>query len=355
MSLLNLFSISFFLGLMVSLFLGLSVNLWFSLLIFLGLIILIFWRKSNRLAVKALIVISFYLFGLVWPTALSLAKGAIFPDSPFYLPIGKKINEVKGKIENSLTENLNQPESSLAYGVLFGSKTNNFDKSFLNDLRRTGTVHMVAVSGFNMSIIIGILLNTSILVANRGFIVLGLGGLVAYLFLVGFSASVLRSIIMGLYLFTAQVLGRQKNLMDAFLFSGALLLFLNPTFLLDLGYQLSFLSLLGIIYLSPIFAVLFKKLPLDLDKVLGATLAAQIMILPISSFNFGQVSLIAPLANLLTFWTITPIMLLAFLQIIFSPIKILALILASTNSVLLGFFVKVVELLSSLPWAVITF
>lgn len=361
MSFLNFLCLSFFLGIIVPLVFSVStsLNVWLiSLFVLVASIFSARFITRDGQLVKALVVLFVYFLGFGWISLFDLVSRLNFNFDflSFLAPIGKSIEELRLGVSQILKSSLGQRPGALALGMIFGSRQAQFDHVFIEQLRRTGVVHMVAVSGYNVSIIINILLNTSFLVMSRAFIVLGILILLIYTLVVGFSASVLRAVVMGLYLFVARLFGRQGNLWDALLFSAALLLFFNPRFLLDLGFQLSFLAMLGIIFLSPFFERVFRRLPHELPQIIGATLSSQIMILPVALFNFGQISLVAPLTNLLTFWTVPAIMTLTAAQAaLYFLSPWLALPFAWANLTLLNYFIGVVELLSRLPWASLTF
>lgn|GEM_PF-4145228 len=345
----NHFCLSFTLGLFVSLIFISKVSVpVVGAVIIVCLAIFIKLAKRDRLVP---VILAFYFLGVLRP--------ALYWDVvPFLNSIsGQPVAEsMRQDIKTVLSKTLPEPQASLAYGILFGvSKGSRFDRNFLQELRHTGTAHMVTVSGYNVSIVMGILMNTSILLVNKAFILTGFAGLLLYDVVAGFSASVIRATIMGLYLFLAGVFGRQKNISDALLFSAALILFLSPPTLFDLGFQFSFLAMMAVIYISPILEKVFRFLPSELNKVASATLASQVMIMPISVYSFGQVSIIAPLANVLTFITIPPIMGLTALTVLAgqAPPPLLGLI-SIPNYVLLDYFVKVVGFLSSLRWASVT-
>jgi len=293
-------------------------------------------------------IVIFYLLGLARPSVAWDYQNVLTGISG--VPV---VESTRQAVKASLNKSLPEPHSSLAYGILFGvAKGQSFDRNFLLDLRRTGTAHMVAVSGYNVSIIVGIVLNTSVLLVSKAFLLPGILGLLLYDVVCGFSSSVMRATVMGLYLFAAGLFGRQKSMSDALLFSAALILALFPGALFDLGFELSFLAMMAVMYLSPLFEKLFKFLPGELNKVVSATLASQVLIMPVSVYSFGQLSIIAPLANVLTFITVTPIMALTALGVLagFGP-SFLANIISIPNFVLLDYFVKVVGTLSALPWS----
>jgi len=125
------------------------------------------------------------------------------------------------------------------------------------------------------------------------------------------------------------------------------MLIFNPLLLtLDAGFQLSFAAVLSIIYLKPIFDNWLEKLPnpFSLRDILTLTLAAQVGVLPILVWHFGQISLISPLANLLIV-PFLPFLMIGGLIIAICPIKILAYPLW----LLLGLILKMIEVLSLVP------
>lgn len=346
----NYLCLSFILGLFISVIFISSVSL--PVIIVTLLILLLLFLKLGAGSRLAPLILAFYFLGILRP-------GLAWDYTAFLNTISKQpvVENIRQDMKTILNKTLPEPHSSLAYGILFGvTKGTSFDRNFLLDLRRTGTAHMVAVSGYNVSIVIGVLMNTSILLVSKAFLIFGFAGLLFYDLVAGFSASVMRATIMGLYLFIAGLYGRQKNLSDALLFSAALILFLSPPALLDLGFQFSFLAMMAVLYLSPIFEKVFKFIPSEANKAVSATLASQVMILPVSVYSFGQISIIAPLANVMTFITVPAIMALTALSVLVGQVSTeLSGLISIPNFVLLDYFVKIITWLSSLKWASITF
>lgn len=354
----NYICLAFILGLFISLAAIPAPSLPLSALVITAVLLASFrWGRgpaSTRLGGRFLpfAVLVFYLLGMVRP-----ALAWDYENLLSQISANPGVEAARQNIKAVLSRDLPEPHASLAYGILFGTaKGQSFDRNFLASLRRTGTAHMVAVSGYNVSMVLGILLNTSILLVSKAFLIPGLLFLILYDVLVGFSASVMRATLMGLYLFTAGILGRQKNYSDALLISAAAILALSPRAFLDLGFQLSFLAMMAVLYLSEPLERVFKILPKELNKVVSATLASQILIMPVSVYSFGQISLIAPLANALTFITVPAIMTLtAFGALAGLVFPFSAWVFSAANFVVLDYFVKVVGALSSLKWASLTF
>jgi len=137
---------------------------------------------------------------------------------------------------------------------------------------------------------------------------------------------------MAFFLMTAQYLGRPSTASRGVLFAAALMLALNPLLLrLDVGFQLSFLAIIGLIYLEPIFSRWLKCIPnpklFPVRATTSATLAAQFFTLPILVYNFGRIPLLSPLTNLLIVPFLAPVTILIFIfglaAMIFWPLGLL--------------------------------
>lgn len=244
-----------------------------------------------------------------------------------------------------------EPEGSLASGMILGSG-NLGNSRLVENLRTTGTSHIVSVSGFNISIIIVVLINSLVFVSTKVLIPLLVLIVLIFDLMVGFTPSVLRATIMGFFLLLAKIVGRQGNMTDALVLSAATISFLDPRSLASLGFWLSFSSLAGIVYFYPFISGFFKDWPRLIGEPLGVTFAAQLGVLPFVIYSFGTVSLISPLANLLVGWTIPSVMALTFLTGFFGQFLFpLGNLFGALDLVLLTYFVKVIEVLAKIPYA----
>lgn len=229
-----------------------------------------------------------------------------------------------GRIEKSLSSILPEPEASFAAGLVLGQKTN-LPKYLLTNLQITGTTHLIALSGYNVTIIINALvlllspyLNKRWLLVFGGFLVL------FFIIMTGLSASVVRATIFSLLLIFGKTVGRKANQINLMLLAAVIMVIFNPNLLLyDIGFQLSFAAFSGIIIISPIIdrVILKTKLvawPAYITKTFSETLSAQLAVMPIIIFSFKIVSLISPIANLAVLWIIPWAMLLVFIGIALS-------------------------------------
>lgn len=209
----------------------------------------------------------------------------------------------KNKFVESINKILPEPQASFLGGLLLGAKRG-IPEEVMNNFNRTGTTHIVAISGYNITIIASVLESVliSLYISRKKrfwFVVLGI---LFFVIITGAQASVVRAAIMGYLVFIARHFGRLSNATNAIIFTGALMIFINPKILVfDVGFQLSFLATMGLIYLTPIVEKYLFWLPekLALRESMTQTLSAIIMTTPIILYNFSRLSLVAPLANIL--------------------------------------------------------
>ena len=271
-----------------------------------------------------------------------------------------KIFLLKKILRGSINYGLAEPEASLAGPIIFGGQ-----QGLSSDLRakfsQTGLTHIMAVSGMNVSMLAAIV---SVILFNIGFnrrqaFYLSVAFLVGYIILVGAPASAMRAGLMGFLVLWAIHLSRLYRLANSLALAAATMLLINPKLLRDdIGFQLSFLAILGIAYFYPFLDNWLEKIKIPKLKgardILSITLAAQIFTAPIIAFNFSQISLIAPLANLLVLWTLpilTIIILIALPLGIFLPAA--AFLFFFPGWLILKYIIIIVSRLSMLPYAYI--
>lgn len=255
----------------------------------------------------------------------------------------------RSELDKRISHLLPSPQSELLSGILLGEKKN-LPVNLKLALRDTSTLHMVVVSGQNLTLLAGVLMNLAGLLRRKVAISITLLAIIGYTLLTGAQIPVLRAAIMAALTFLAQFFGRQKDAVWVLIVVAALLLLINPLWILDLSFQLSFLATAGVVIAAPILLNYFK-LPL-IGQDLAVTTGAQLMVMPIIIQNFHQLSLVGIVANLLTAWTIPFIMILGSITVLVSFFsQLLAQILAYALGALLTYFIYIVEFFSSLPFA----
>jgi len=220
----------------------------------------------------------------------------------FFAGLNKLKNKVKDKIDLYFT----QPQGAVIAALLLGLKNELPD--FLRDqFARAGLAHLLAISGLHITILCLILSAfwTSVLVINRRqAFYLTAALVVLFVILAGIPASAVRAAIMGLSLAYAGTIGRPGSSWRILLMAAALMLAINPYLLkADVGFQLSFLAVLGISLFNDGFERFFRWVPNQdywpLRSYLAISLSAQVLTLPLVFYKFGTLSLIAPLSNIL--------------------------------------------------------
>lgn len=243
------------------------------------------------------------------------------------------------------------PQAQLLSGISLGIKKD-LPADLRLALRDTSTLHMVVVSGQNLSLLAALLLGLSGLLTRKIAIILTFFVISAYVVLTGGQIPVIRAALMAYLANLAALLGRQNDGFWTLILIAGLMLWINPRWIADLSFQLSFLATFGVIVVAPILLNFLKKWPSFIKNNLAVTVGAQLMVLPVISQNFHQISLISIPANLLTLWTIPYIMggglILLFLSFVSD---ILAKILALGLAVLLTYFIYIVKFFASLPFA----
>lgn len=195
------------------------------------------------------------------------------------------------------------PFNSLLLGITIGQQSS-IPQNIKDEFQYSGTTHLLVASGSNVSIVMSIVL-TFLFLATRSRapslwkIFIAAIAVILYALLVGAEPSIWRASIMALIAFTALLTNSEKESLIALFVSGIILTANQPFVLFDLSFQLSFLSVLGIVLLSPRIMAILKPFPSWLTLPIAITLAAQLAITPVAIYYFQRLSLIAPIANLI--------------------------------------------------------
>lgn len=268
----------------------------------------------------------------------------------------QKILQLKDKLRESIFQNLSPPQSSLLASMILGDKRKLSD-DLKEKLNIAGLRHITAISGMHVAILMGVIMSTLTAFGRRPAFYATLIIIALFIFMTGLQPSAVRAGIMGSMFLLANYLGRQGVSSRGLVFAAAFMLLLNPLLLRqDVGFQLSFLAVIGIIYLMPVFQNLFQKLPVSsLRDIISMTLAAQIFTLPILVYNFGQMSSVSVPANILVVPLLPFIMISGFLFALLGIIsQTLGWILSWPSWLLLTWVSRVAEWLSQIPFAYLT-
>ncbi len=264
----------------------------------------------------------------------------------------------KNKFRETAQSFISPPEVGFLEALVFGEE-GNIPKEWKDKLNFTGTRHVTAVSGMNITIISSLILSFAISLGlwRHQALRLSMSLIWLYILMIGAPASALRAGIMATLLMIGQYCGRLSSVSRAVIFAAFFMLLLNPLLLrFDVGFQLSFLAIFGMIYFQSFFSNLLKIIPdlkaLPLKTTLSITLAAQVFTLPILIYNFGYVSLISPIANALIVPFLAPITILIFVFGLTGMISgFFGFILSLPVWLSLTYIVKTIDWFSELSWA----
>ncbi len=264
--------------------------------------------------------------------------------------IGPYISKIHYKLSDSVYSFMPSPHAELVLGMVLG--IDNFDQlpKFKDTLKRSGTVHVVVVSGFNISLVyaslIGILGSKY---SGRNILIVIFCTLI-YALLAGFNPPVVRAWVMSIFSGASAGIGQKFGTLRTLLLSVCLISAIFPCYILSLSFQLSSLATLGIIMIStPIQSNLERILKIKNFFVedFSISLSAQIFVLPLILYVTKSVSLISLIINGLVLWTVPTITILGFVFSLSSFInttlaKLIMLIIYPFTFI----FTKSVEILS---------
>jgi competence protein ComEC len=251
---------------------------------------------------------------------------------------------------------LGEPHAALASGLVVGEKAA-LGNDLIDDFRRAGLIHIVVLSGYNITIIAASIRRLlSFLPRNMGIILGGLG-IVLFGILVGGGATVVRSCVMALIALLGELFRRDYNVARALFIAAALMLIQNPLILLyDPSFQLSFLATLGLVTLS---SPLEKHLGFITEKMgirglVASTFATQIFVSPLIFYIMGQLSIIGIVVNIIVLPFIPLTMLLIALAGLSGFIShIPSQIAGWASHILLSYELFMVRFFAHLPFAYI--
>ncbi|HSL46135.1 MAG TPA: ComEC/Rec2 family competence protein [Anaerolineales bacterium] len=224
--------------------------------------------------------------------------------------VSAALYEFKEKALGNIYRLFPDPESSLMAGILLGVDTG-LTRELQDAFKNTGTAHIIAISGFNISIIAGLFMTffSRFLGPRRGALVAILG-IIFYTILVGGDAAVVRAAIMGSLALFAKQVGRRQAALNTLLAVALFMCLWNPLYLWDVGFQLSFFATLGLILYADPFSqfanrIITKYFPASaaektaelFSEFVLLTLAAQVTTIPIMAYHFQRISLVSFLAN----------------------------------------------------------
>lgn len=283
-------------------------------------------------------------------------------------PLGIKkvffiINNFRHQIAQQFDSSLSLDSASVLKAMLLGDKSS-LSPDLTEKFSHSGLSHIIAISGLHISLLSSLFLNFLLILglSRRQAFYASILFLIFYLILIGAPASACRASLMGFLSFLAVYMGRAGNLSNVLFFAGIFLLIINPLLIFgDLGFQLSFLAVLGIIYVYPqvkefLLLKVFRRINISeaIVDIFSITIAVQLIAGPILISSFKQFSLIAPFSNLLVLWILSPLLSLAILAVLLSFVfpwagQLLYLLI----EVMIKYIILVNNLVNNIPGAFI--
>lgn len=293
-----------------------------------------------------------------WPKVISVEQG-----------IGANVLSLrlfrfKRQALDYLNYYLPEPQSGLASALLLGYKKTLYEEES-EALRKAGLSHLIAISGAHISLFIYLMISllTYLGLYKKQALIPAFLLAILYVFITGLQASALRSLIMGGFILYCWQSGRFKNSFNLLLLAAMIMLYFKPLlWLYDLGFQLSFSALIGIIFLQPLFKKLmirycsslyYSRAQIIFDSFF-LSLSAQLLIWPILALQMGTVSLISPITNVFAFFVFSPLMLSLLIALALSFIGLSSLLLFFPAYIFLEYILSLCRLLSSWKLSFIT-
>ena len=259
------------------------------------------------------------------------------------------------------TEGFGSEELGIIQALLLGER-NGVNKDVLEDYKKAGAIHILAVSGLHIGIL---LLLFNILLkplerfphGNQIKLLLGLLLLWTYAFIAGLSPSIVRACTMYSFLAYALLLNRPTNTFNLLALSYVTVLLINPLNLFQVGFQLSYTAVLAIVWLHPKLMLLWYPKNLFLNKIwqlLAVSIAAQLGVLPLSLFYFHQFPGLFFIANLLIVPFLGVILGLGLLTIVLSMLQVLPTVLVNLYNTLIRLMNHIIKLVAEQDAFVLT-
>lgn len=268
--------------------------------------------------------------------------------------IKEKLFLLKENFISSLARVIPEPHSAFMAGLTVGAKKS-IPKDLQEDFRKTGIIHIVVLSGYNITIVADSIVKFFSFLPRTFGISLGVLGIILFAIMTGASATVVRASLMAILVILARTTGRIYTITWALFLTGFLMVLQNPKILrFDTGFQLSFLATFALIYLAPYFENKFKFLPkkFKIREIASATVSTQIFVLPLLLYKMGLFSVVSLLVNLLILLFVPITMFFGFitggLGIISS---VLSIPFSWISYVFLQYELWVVEIFAKLPFA----
>ena len=261
---------------------------------------------------------------------------------------------VKSAFLNRIRSVIEEPQASLLGGLVVGAK-HSLGERLLDDFRTVGVIHIVVLSGYNVTIVAEFIMRLLIFLPLFFSWSIGIIAIVLFALLSGAGATIVRASIMAILVIISRATGRTYQITRALMLTGFVMVLFNPFILVfDSSFQLSFMATIGLIHLAPELERYFGWVPtrLQLREFATATIATQLFVLPMLLYKMGQLSTVAFPANLLVLPTVPVAMLFGFITGLLGFFNtFISLPFAYATEGLLSYQLFIVDVFAKIPFA----
>lgn len=273
------------------------------------------------------------------------------------------VNNYVQSLKNKAYQILPEEIASLFIGIVFGDRSM-IDEETVQNFNASSLSHILAVSGMHFTFLIsGVIILLKDFLGRKKTYILGIVVILLYMVITGFSASIFRAGIMGILMLISKLIYRKNDIWTSISISLLFMIIYNPFLIFDIGLQLSYCAMIGILFFQKmIYKYLIKKI-LKIKKLryhpqkwimtfiskileyISVTISAQILILPIMIYNFHSISVYFLFSNLLASFITEPLFIISWIFLFWI---IICMPVAKFISILIIFFYKLLILFSKL-------
>ncbi len=269
-------------------------------------------------------------------------------------PVKEKLFKIKNFLVSKINSQIPQPESILLGGLILGER-GSFSQELRTALVSTGTIHIVALSGYNVTIVAEWIMKILYFLPGVWSFAAGILGIILFVLMAGAGSTAVRAGIMASLALVARATGRTYAVARALILAGVFMVLINPLVLrYDVSFQLSFLATVAVIFFAPRLERYFTWVPKQwkLRDLVSVTFAVYIFVLPFIMYKMGNLSLVALPANILILPFIPATMMFGFLTSLFGSIwHVLSVPFGFVSTMLLRYEIGVVEFFAKFYFA----